>query len=191
MSMDDKTSKRQARKRQQVIKQHYNAYSCGTTLYGNKLSKHILVLKKKLNKGRYFVIQNEYGVLSIHKIVYNEGAKLVNISKNDKQYADNRDVFDSWVQEAKENLNEKIRDYYDSVSLDVESQIDGQKYRLVLKKEYKEDYYFVLKSCTGKYVVANLVWFETVRAVIGNEWDFGNNAPVFYKWLSEAKQAEE
>lgn len=184
----DKAKRKAAKQRLKRIKEYYKAYDFGDRLYNNKHEKHIVVLKKEYNGQFYFVVQDQFGYMSLQKFSDGIDVHLVNISRDGRQYAQNCTVFDSWFKEAETKINRYVKDYYFATKFGTQSdRFLDERYKLVLKKEYNGKYYFVLKSESGKYRVAKLVWFNGISTVVIPTGEFNSNIKLFSSWINEAK----
>ena len=183
MKMSDRTKQKMAKQREKRIKAFYNSYYSGDMLYVNKSDRYVVLAKKQLNEEYYFLVQNKPGELLLQKLVYSGSVRMVGVSKEGRQYARNKCIFDSWFKEAEYNLNRRLRSYYSGTSVGV---VINQKYKIVLKREFGDKYYFVLRADSGKYLVAKLAWFEDISVVILSNKEFDKNKFVFSSWIKEA-----
>lgn len=190
MKITDKTKRKAEKQRLKRIKEYYESYSFGDTIYNSKLEKYLVVLKKELDSQFYLVIQDRYGRMLLQKFVYNGSVSMINISSTGRQYNQNRNFFDSWLREAENKINMCIREYYDGIKLGTPSDKGlDEEYILVMKKEYDGKYYFVIKSENGIYKVAKLVWFNHILIVVLSSVEFNKNRRLFSSWIDEAKSA--
>ena len=188
MKITDKTKRKAEKQRLKRIKAYYKAYSFGDTIYNSKLEKYIVILKKELDGQFYFIIQDQYGRILLQKFVYNGSVDIVNVSIDGRRYAQNRTIFDSWIKEAETKINRYVRDYYKWTKLGtVLDKVFNEEYTLALKKEHEGKYYFVIKSNSGNYKVAKLVWFNQISVVVISTEQFNKNRRLFSSWINEAK----
>lgn len=186
MKITDRTKRSAAKQRLKRIKADYKAYSFGDTIYNSKFEKYAVLLKKELNGQFYFIVQDQYGKVRLQKFVYSSSVKLVDVATDGRQYAQNRVVFDSWIREAKVECNWYIRSYYNRLSIGIT--LKEKNCILVLKKEYNDEYYFVLQRYDKKHLIAKLTSFGyKVRVNIISTKEFDENKSVFYAWINEAK----
>lgn len=183
----DKAKRKVANQRLKRIKAYYKAYGFGDTIYNSKLEKYMVLLKKELNGQFYFVVQDQYGKILLQKFVYSGNVKLVDVAIDGRQYAQNRVVFDSWIREAKMKCNRWVRSYYNE--LPIGATLKEENYVLVLKKEYNDNYYFVLWDRKGKHFIAKLdwSWYTNARVNIISTKEFDKAKSIFYAWINEAK----
>ena len=184
MKMSEKTKRKMAKQRLGKIKAYYKAYNSGDSLYNRKLEKLVVLVKHEFHDEYYFVVQNKSGELLLQKLVYNGSVSIVGVSKNGVKYDENKWIFDLWFSEAQDKLNRWIRSYYNWTYT---GKVINKKYTLVLKKELGNKYYFVLRTETGKHLVAKLIWYTDVQVIVLSTKEFDENKSVFYAWLNEAK----
>lgn len=185
MKMSSKTKQKMAKQRLRKIKTYYKSYNSGDSLYSRKLEKLVVLVKRELHDEYYFVVQNKSGELLLQKLVYNGSVSIVGVSKNGVKYAENKWIFDLWFREAQDKLNRWIRSYYNWTST---GKVISKKYTLVLKKEFADKYYFVLRTEPGKLLVAKLIWYTDVQVIILSTKEFDDNKSVFYAWINEARR---
>lgn len=184
MKMSDRTKQKMAKQRMKKIKEYYKFYDSGDSLLNKKGEILVVLVKHEFEDECYFVVQNKSGELFLQKLVYNGSVGIVAVSKNGVKYAENKLVFDLWFREAQDKLNRWIRSYYNWTCV---GKVISEKYTLVLKKEFNDKYYFVLRPVTGKYLVAKLIWYTDVKAIILSPKEFDENNMVFSSWINEAK----
>ena len=173
------------------IKSYYNAYDEGSDLYNDKFEKYVVTVKKELNGQYYLIVRNKSGVLSLQKLVYNGCVRMVPVSREGRQYAENKSIFESWFKEAQDKVNRKILRYYNFAPRHVyiNSNNDvNEKYKVVLKKEFNDNYYFVLQSESGKYVVTQIILYEGVNVIEVTKKEFDKYKTIFVSWINEARR---
>lgn len=187
MKLTDRTKRKAAEQRLKRIKSYYKAYGRGDSIYDRKLVKHVILGKYQLGNEFYLIIQNMHGELLLQKLVYNGSVDIVNVSKTGRQYAKNKDTFDSWFEQSEDYINKQIRFYYGRILYGIT--FKEENYVLVLKKEYNNGYYFILRDKTRKHLIAKLswCWYTDVRVNIISAKEFKENKDVFDSWINEAR----
>jgi len=155
------------------------------------LVRYVILGKYQLGDEFYFIIQDTHGELLLQKLVYNGSVDIVNVSKTGRQYAKNKDTFDSWFEQAEAYINKQIRFYYNRMTYG--TRFKEENYILVLKKGYHSKFYFVLRDRYRKYLVAKLSWswYTDVRINIISTKEFNENKSIFNSWITEAKLQEQ
>lgn len=196
MKMYEATKLKMAAMRLRRIKEYYNAYDYGWSITlkskTNSKEKCTVLAKRQLNDKFYFVVQNKYGAISLANLVYCAGIEFIRVPRASKKYVQNKEIFDSWIQTEKDKRAWWMREAYNFASKNVAIKAENdvyENYELVLKKEFKKKYYFVLKVNTDEYMIVKLDWGETaVKVVPIKETEYNNNRNVFESWLEEAKE---
>jgi len=217
MKMNTATKKKMAAQRLKRIIAYYRAYDKGSSLYTYEVEptfkpkKYYVLSKHQLNDSHYFVLSDEQGKISIFKIVYNRCPEIMEVSKTSKKYIQNEDVFESWVEEEYNKRNRYIRNYYatfnqgklwvkgkfvpDNIVVRVAAG-KNQIGSLELKKEYNNNYYFVVgleqeKSKDKVYIIAKIAWDDGyVRAIKLSDEEYKQNEEQFLAWLKELASKE-
>ena len=184
MKITDRTKQKMAKQRLKRVKEYYNCYCTGDSLRDKKGKKYIVISKQCLKDDYYFIVQNEMGEMFLQKLVYSGSVTSIGVSKTGRRYAENRQIFDSWFKDAETKLNRWIRSYYNATSV---GKVVNEQYRIVLKREFNNKYYFVLKHIFGQYFVAKLVWFEEIKVVILSPSEFEARKDLFKLWIREVK----
>ena len=191
MKITDKTKQKMAKQRLRRIKSYYNAYDKGYDLYNDKFEKYVVTVKKELNGQYYLIVRNKFGALSLQKLVYNGWVRMVPVSREGRQYAENKSIFDSWFKEAQDEVNRRILSYYNFAPRHVyiNSNKDiNEKYKVVLKKQFNDNYYFVLQSESGKYIVTQIVLYEDFNVLVVTKKEFDKYKTIFVSWINEARR---
>ena len=183
MKITDKTKRKAADQRLKRIKAYYKHCYTGAVVYNKNFVKYIVALGKELNGEYYLLVQNIHGETLLKKLVYNGSVDIVGVSRQGRTYSLNQTVFDSWFKEAKRKINCYIRYTYNIT--DIGKEVDSKK--LVLKKEFNDDYYFVFRLSDGRVLIYKLIWYDTVRPILISGNEYNENKTVFYEWKLEAK----
>ena len=187
MKMSDKTKQKMTKQRLKRIKAYYKSYERGYSVFHKNRVKYLVLGKHELYDEYYFIVQDLFGRLLLQKLVYNGSVNMVGVSKEGRQYAKNKDIFDSWFKEVENYCNKWVRRYYNDIVIG--ARLKEANYILVLKKEYNDNYYFVLRDHDRKYLVAKLVWswYIDIRVNVISTKEFDADKSVFYAWINEAK----
>lgn len=190
MEITDRTKRKAAAQRLKRVKAYYRAYGRGDSIYDRNLVRHVILGKYQLGDEFYLIIQDMYGELLLRKLVYNGSVDNVNVSKAGRQYAKNKDTFDSWFGQVEDYINKQIRFYYNGMTYG--TRFKEKNYVLVLKKGYNGKFYFVLRDKNRKHLVAKLswCWYTDVRVNIISAKEFKENKDVFDSWINEARQSK-
>ncbi len=189
MKNRDKTKRKEEKQRLKALKTYYRSYAIGDSVFSSKHVKCIVVAKHKLNNEYYFVVQDMYGALQLQKLVYGERIRIVNVSREGKQYDKNSNVFDTWFATLEKKHFRMLEEYYNKTHIG--DQYKDKNYIFVLKKQYVGNHYFILTDQRGAYVVARLSWWYTkVRLEILSENQWGKDKELFARWIQEAKERE-
>ena len=159
MGNADKAKRKAEKKRQRMLKAYYKAYAIGGSTFDGHHVKYIILGKYKLDNEYYFVVQDIHGALHLQKLVYGQSVRIVNVSREGRQYDKNSDVFDIWFAELDKKRTVLLERYYDKTHIG--ETCNDKNYKLVLKKKYAGKYYFILKDSSNKCVVAQLDWWYT------------------------------
>ena len=188
MKITDRTKRKAAEQRLKRIKSYYKAYGRGDSIYDRKLVKNVILGKYQLGDEFYLIIQNMHGELLLQKLVYNGSIDTVNVSRTGRQYAKDKETFDSWFEQVEEYIYKQIRFYYNGMTCG--TRFKEENYVLILKKGYKGKFYFVLRDKTRKHLIAKLSWswYTDVRVNIISATEFKENKDVFDSWINEARQ---
>lgn len=166
------------------VKSYYKFYGRGDVLYNGKLEKFVVLGKYQLDDQYYFIVIKANGELLLEKIVYNGSVDIVGVSKEGRQYLQNKNSFDYWFEEAKAKRDKWICTYYNWKEI---GNTIKSNYILALKKEYNGEYYFVLRNNLGKHIVAKLGWYTDIQVRQISAKEFDENKSMFYAWINEAK----
>ena len=183
MGNADKAKRKAEKQRLKTMKAYFN--SIGDTILDGNHVKYFVLGKHRLDNEYYFVVQDINGILYLQKIVYGNSIRIVNVSREGRQYAKNRNVFDTWFEVTEKKRTTLLENYYNKVNVG-ETCKDGN-YILLLKKQYNGKYYFILEDSNGRYVVAKLGWWYTkVRVQILSDNEYAKNRYMFSDWIREA-----
>lgn len=183
MKITDRTKRKAAEQRLKRIESYYKHCYTGTVVYDKNFVKYIVALSKELNGEYYLLVQNIHGETLLKRLVYNGSVNIEGVSRQGRRYSENQTVFDNWFEQAKREINRYIRYTYNITDLGKE--IDSKK--LVLKKEFNDDYYFVFRLSDGRVLIYKLVWYDTVKPIPISGNEYNEKKTVFYEWKLEAK----
>lgn len=214
MKMNRQTKKKMANQRLKRIVAYYNAYYVGSTMYdydihnSRKLKNYYVLAKHQLDGSYYFVLSDEQGEIFIAKIIYDRCARIMRISETSKKYLQDKGIFDFWIEVEYSKRNRNIDEYYTEFNRNevfVKDELTPNNLivkhyanknnvgSLELKKEYKDNYYFIVAltkedSQDKKYIIAKIVWHRgCIDAVKLSSDEFEKDKEVFELWLNEAK----
>lgn len=185
MRNTDKAKRKAEKQRLKTLKAYYKAYVIGGSTFDGHHVKRIILGKYKLDNEYYFVVQDINGDLHLQKLVYGNSVRIVNVSREGKQYNKKYYVFDTWFEAAEKKRSAWLEQYYNKTPIG--ETCKDKNYKLVLKKKYAGKYYFILEDKRGKCVVAKLGWWYTkVRVEILSDNEFAKNKAVFSEWIRKA-----
>jgi len=212
MKMSDETKQKMARQRKERKKEFFNNFDIGSVIcftdVGYVCPRCAYILGRHEHRGGYYyVLGTADGDIFIGKVVYSVYVDVIKVLEHTKKYAENKEVFDSWMKSVKEKRERAIREYYtlcdaeyiwvNNADATVLGTIcgNGQMGSFRRKKEYDGKYYFVLGIPSKeqkdyiKYVVAKLVWYDhRVELVMITDKEFEENKEEFEIWIQEARK---
>lgn len=180
-------------KRQKEIKEYYDAHGKGseiiTKLFGKKWIRCIVVSKKVVNNEYYFMLEKQSGGLHIAKIIYRYD--FVFVPRTSKRYLKNKEVFDAWIKEVKEEQQKTVQIRYNYAPGYITIKNEAKEYvmcQVVLKKKRKGRYYFILKQPDQSYIVALLKGENYFKTIPIFKCRSEKTQAVFNKWIEQAKE---
>ena len=190
-------------RRKALISTYYSAWHVGTEMTiaidkaKQELSKYALVGKNELNGEYYFLLLSRYNRLYLTKVItsYNR-ATLVKIMKTSEEYIANKEVFDSWIKKAREDIAEEKKEFEEeykkhepiAVRNFVYKEDGVTLYKFMAKHKFEGEYYFVVRTYENEYKVVKVCYYLFAKLVQLNDKESERNKERFDKWIREAKR---
>ena len=111
--------KRAMERRQREIATYYSVWHVGTELTialdkeRKDYSRFVLVGKNQLEDSYYFLLLSRYNRIYFTKVVHSgTRATLSKIVKTSEEYLKNKEIFDSWIAKAREEIEQEKKEYF-------------------------------------------------------------------------------
>lgn len=189
-------------RRKNHIQTFFHAWCVGSEITLNakhyKPDIHVIVDKMEVDGKYYFLLLSKWNKLHIAQIVYIKWhANIVKISRTSKEYLANKELFDSWIKSAKEDIRKEKEEFFEEyfvkyehipVSKELHTNEGATLYKFVAKHKHKGEYYFVVRSWSEGFSVAKIAWFSCAKLVFITTSDEEKNKDIFERWLKAAKK---
>lgn len=206
MKISYETKQKMARQREKRMRAYFNAYGIGSKIFlkddfdKKKPESYYVLAYHELGNEFYYVLGRADGSIFIGKVVYSGYAGVIKLPKESRKYRDNKDVFDGWIKDVKENRERELLRYYHSfgelfkgkiiqhtILLNNNGRVVDAK--LCLAKEHDGKYYFVVRRSSKCYLVTKLVWERgTIVPTVVTTEEFEQKKEMFESWIDEAKK---
>lgn len=189
-------------KRRKLIHTYYNAWYeyMPIRLGKNKQEPYVIIAKHELGEERYFVLLSKNNKVYLVRIVSVDehlNGNLEKISRASNKYFWHSKIFDTWINEAKEELKKEKQDFFNeerkkhqqlAVRKTLHSEEGVESYKFMAKHEYKGNYFFVMRSNSNEFIVTKVIWFAFPKLILLTDKEFEKYKELFEFWIKEASQ---
>lgn len=195
--------KRAMERRQREIATYYRVWHIGNevTIALDKerkdYARFVLVGKNQLEDSYFFLLLSRYNRIYLTKVIFlGTGATLSKIVKTSEEYLKNKEIFDSWIAKAREEIEQEKKEYFEAeykkhdfiaVRPLVYNNDGVIFYKFMAKHKYNGEYYFVVRTTDHIYTVVKVAYYAFAKLILLDEKELERNKERFESWIREAK----
>ena len=205
MKMTYETKQKMALQRERRVKEFFYGHGIGSDIYltdessANLICAHVL-MRNEYRGEYYYVLGTAECDIFIGKVVYTQYVDVIKVPEDTKKYKDNKEVFECWINQAKQRIDGVVKSYYESyfelydgkpvphkIIIWNNGTLEDATFRM--KKEFDNKYYFVVKLRNGNYAIAQIGWENgIICGIILTDKEFEDNKEVFKSWITQARK---